>query len=215
LASNDIFIGLALDRSGSMASIWEPSLQAINEFKNGQREVPGNAWMTVVTFDNEISTPYYAWNVVDLPDLSNEIAYPRGSTSLLDAIGELIHSQEKWLSENIWFTGKVLTVVQTDGMENSSSKFNNAQIAELIRQKESAGWVFVYLGANQDAWSVASSMGSRFIGTTRTYEASAKGVNDSYTVLSAATTAYRGADKVGSANFADMNKDNKTDTSSS
>lgn len=56
--------------------------------------------------------------------------------------------------------GKVLAVILTDGMENSSKEVNAAHVSELIRSREAQGWTFIYLGANQDAWAVGGKLGA-------------------------------------------------------
>jgi hypothetical protein len=50
-------------------------------------------------------------------------------------------------------------VILTDGQENSSYKFTKAHIKDLIEQKTKDGWTFAYLGANQDAFAEAGSIG--------------------------------------------------------
>ena len=54
---------------------------------------------------------------------------------------------------------KVLVVVLTDCEENSSQMFSIQDVRQLITEKTLVGWEFVYIGANQDTWSVANSMG--------------------------------------------------------
>lgn len=56
--------------------------------------------------------------------------------------------------------GKVLAVILTDGMENSSTEVTHAQVAAMIRDREGEGWTFIYLGANQDTWAVGGNLGA-------------------------------------------------------
>ena len=55
--------------------------------------------------------------------------------------------------------GKVLAVIVTDGLENSSREVDPQTLATSIAQHEQDGWTFIYLGANQDAWAVAGQVG--------------------------------------------------------
>jgi len=55
----------------------------------------------------------------------------------------------------------VIVVILTDGMENASRKWTARQVFDLITEAEDSGWQFVFLGANQDSWSVAQNMGIR------------------------------------------------------
>ena len=41
------------------------------------------------------------------------------------------------------------------------SSWTARQVFDLIAEAEDSGWQFVFLGANQDSWSVAQSMGIR------------------------------------------------------
>lgn len=67
--------------------------------------------------------------------------------------------------------GKVLAVILTDGLENASREVSAAQVGEMIRAKEAEGWTFIYLGANQDTWSVGGSLGAtRSVAFTSTSE---------------------------------------------
>jgi hypothetical protein len=53
-----------------------------------------------------------------------------------------------------------MVVIATDGQENSSKKYNRAEIKEMIEhQQEKYGWKFTYIGANQDAFAEAGSIG--------------------------------------------------------
>ncbi len=94
--------------------------------------------------------------------MTSETYYVRGNTALLDAIGRTIdkiggvqqHTAPDEQAE------KVLFVIITDGMENSSREYRYARVREMIeRQKERYGWEFLFLGANIDAISVASRFG--------------------------------------------------------
>jgi hypothetical protein len=49
--------------------------------------------------------------------------------------------------------------VFTDGDENTSREFSREQVADMTAAREKAGWTFIYMGANQDAWKGASRSG--------------------------------------------------------
>jgi hypothetical protein len=55
--------------------------------------------------------------------------------------------------------GKVLAVIVTDGLENSSREVDPQTLAGSIGDRERDGWTFIYLGANQDAWAVGGQTG--------------------------------------------------------
>jgi hypothetical protein len=55
---------------------------------------------------------------------------------------------------------KVVTVIMTDGEENSSREWTHDAVRGLIEQKENEGsWTFVFLGAGLDAWHQGRSYG--------------------------------------------------------
>jgi len=55
---------------------------------------------------------------------------------------------------------KAITVIMTDGEENSSREWTLQGIRELIKSKEAAGiWTFVFLGANLDAFAQGVNLG--------------------------------------------------------
>lgn len=49
--------------------------------------------------------------------------------------------------------------IMTDGLENSSRNFTASQVSNMIDEREGKGWIFTYLGANQDAWSEGRKFG--------------------------------------------------------
>lgn len=93
--------------------------------------------------------------------LTEKEYFVRGCTALLDAVGvaiEKIDNVQKRLPES-HKAGKVIFVITTDGLENSSEQFTYAQIRRLIREKKECGWEFLFLGANIDAEKEAEKIG--------------------------------------------------------
>jgi hypothetical protein len=55
-----------------------------------------------------------------------------------------------------------VTVIMTDGEENSSREWTTSGVKALIEQKEKEdGWTFVFLGAGLDAWTQGAAYGIR------------------------------------------------------
>ena len=90
--------------------------------------------------------------------------YVRGSTALLDAVGEAIHhigNVHKYAREEDR-PEKTLFVITTDGMENASREYSYERLKAMIeRQKDKYGWEFLFLGANIDAAKEAARFGIR------------------------------------------------------
>lgn len=138
-----------LDCSGSMESCWDDTIGGFNSFLVDQKPTGGS--LTLVQFDHEYQLTYERLKIDEVPPLSRETYKPRGSTALLDAIGRLI---KEWNSPS-----NPSVVILTDGQENSSNNFTKAHVKDLIEQKTKEGWTFAYLGANQDAFAEAGSIG--------------------------------------------------------
>lgn len=93
--------------------------------------------------------------------LTDKEYYVRGCTALLDAVGHAINkidNVQKHLPEE-HRAGKVLFVITTDGLENSSTEFNYNDIKRMIEAKKECGWEFLFLGANIDAGKEAEKIG--------------------------------------------------------
>ena len=136
-----------LDRSGSMESCRDDTIGGFNSFVKDQVVLGGK--LSLIQFDHEIKKSFSDLELKDVKPLTTETFKPRGSTALLDAIGETIKTN----------SGTPLVIILTDGQENASTKFTKAHIKDLIEQKTKDGWTFIYLGANQDAFAEAGSIG--------------------------------------------------------
>jgi hypothetical protein len=140
-----------LDRSGSMESSADDTIGGFNTFVNEQKEFGGS--LSLYQFDHEILCEYQHMQITEVPRMTRKTFVPRGSTALLDAIGEVLKSQ------NIPDNTTVKFIIFTDGLENSSNKYTSAHIKDLIEMYTGKGWDFMYLGANQDAIMEAAKMG--------------------------------------------------------
>mgnify|MGYP000933670346 FL=1 len=75
-------IAYILDRSGSMQPMQEPAVAAFNDFIKAQLDVPGDARLTLVQFDDAYEVPVAAQPIQDVPQLTAATYTPRGSTAL-------------------------------------------------------------------------------------------------------------------------------------
>lgn len=149
-------VTLLLDRSGSMASILDATIEGVNAFIADQAkdEIPSRA--TLIQFDDQdpCETVYVDWPIGEVLPLTPQTFIPRGCTPLYDAIARAIS-----LTEANPNHGKPIFVIVTDGLENASQEVSGAFVERLIETKEGQGWRFVYLGANQDAIREAAKIG--------------------------------------------------------
>ncbi len=143
-----------LDRSGSMTGMEEAAVSAFNDFLRTQLEVPGQAHLTLVQFDDQYEVNHERLPLEKVPQLTAARYTPRGSTALLDAIGRTI----KTIAHHSTPESQVIFAIFTDGLENASHQFTMPHIADLIAEKRNQGWTFLFLAANQDAIATAASI---------------------------------------------------------
>jgi uncharacterized protein YegL len=153
-----------LDRSGSMASIQSDVIGGFNSFVEQQRAQPGRCLMTLIQFDGQDPHEVLedARRIEQVAALDPKRFVPRGNTPLFDAMGHAI-ADAAIRTEKLVAEGEpreeIVFVTFTDGLENASQEYNRSQIFELIRKREQAGWSFIYLGANQDAYAESAQLG--------------------------------------------------------
>jgi hypothetical protein len=154
-------IAYILDRSGSMQPMQEPAVVAFNDFIKSQLDVPGDARLSLIQFDDAYEVPVAAMPIQDVPQLTAATYTPRGSTALLDAIGRTIKETDRRISAlpEGEKPGKVILAIFTDGEENASQEYTIKHISDLIRlYRDQKGWEFLFLAANQDAIASGSAM---------------------------------------------------------
>ena len=137
-----------LDRSGSMGGIEKDTIGGYNSYIKEQKDK--NIKVTTVLFDHEYEMLTNREDIKKIDKLDNKTYYVRGSTALLDAIGKTIKYMDK-------VKNKVLFIITTDGLENSSREFSKEQIKEMIEGHKD--WEFMYIGANIDSYSEGCSIG--------------------------------------------------------
>jgi hypothetical protein len=154
-------IAYILDRSGSMQPMQEPAVAAFNDFIKSQLDVPGDARLALIQFDDAYEVHVSAKPIQDVPQLTAATYTPRGSTALLDAIGRTIKETDRRITAlpEGDKPGKVILAIFTDGEENASQEYTIKHIGDLIRlYRDQKGWEFLFLAANQDAIASGSAM---------------------------------------------------------
>lgn len=171
-----------LDRSGSMAGLESDTIGGFNSMIEKQKKEAGEATVTTVLFDSEYELLHDRFDIRNVGPMTGDQYFVRGSTALLDAVGRAINKVAN-VQRNAGEgekAGKVLFVIITDGMENSSREYSYPMIKKMIGfEKEKYGWEFIFLGANIDADGVAERYGihrSRAVN----YHADAQGLRNSY-----------------------------------
>jgi uncharacterized protein YegL len=182
-----------IDRSGSMCSIKNDSIGGFNSFLNDQKKVPGEATFTLILFDHEYIVMHNNVPIKKVSELTNTTYVPRGLTALHDAIGRTIVT----VGERLHNTSeeqrpeKVIVAILTDGEENESKEYSLEKIKEMItHQKNTYGWEFIFLAANQDAFKTGAKMGIDAKDSI-CFAATGRGITEAYEKMSIGTTSYR------------------------
>ena len=175
-----------------MDAIRDDAIGGFNSFLKEQQQVPGDANMTMMLFDDQFLMVHQGLPLKDVPELDKTTFVPRGGTALLDAIGRTLNETEARLAAmaDADRPSKVLVLVLTDGMENQSKEFDKGRIQKMIKDHEAKGWEFMYLKAGPDTFDQARDIGF----STANYAnvgASGNGLLSAYGGINARTCSYR------------------------
>ena len=154
-----IFNLVIIDESGSMQSIKKEAIGSVNEtvqtIRSAQKKHEEQEhYVSLVTFNDDVKTVYECVPVDEVKELTAETYQPDCCTALYDAMGISLNALRKKVAED----DKVLVTVVTDGYENASKEYNGKAIKALVNELKAKGWVFAYIGANQDVEAVAATI---------------------------------------------------------
>lgn len=159
MADSRLYVHVVLDRSGSMESCRDQTIDAFNSYVTAlAAQSEAGTRLSLTTFDSEsIDDVVSSARIGEVPKLNRETFVPRASTPLLDAIAHVVGVLDKVTP----LPGeRVALAILTDGHENASREMTAEAIAAmLLDRQERSGWLVQYLGANQNAWSVGRSIG--------------------------------------------------------
>jgi uncharacterized protein YegL len=179
-----------VDRSGSMNTIRKDTEEGIKAFIDKQLEGVDSSKRTVSFY--QFDTEHECLHNFDLLEKAKDYKLePRGSTALLDACGQAItnvgHSLKHMPEDQR--PGYVMVIICTDGEENSSREYKKAEIKKMIQhQQDKYNWRFTYIGANQDAFTEARSLGISGQSVLN-YTATSRSVGTAWATASAGTSA--------------------------
>ena len=150
---------IIIDESGSMSCIRQQAMDSVNETIQTiraaqERNENQEHFVTLVTFNDTATIVNDCAPINEIKELAAESYRPDCCTALYDAMGISLSALRKKVSKE----DKVLVTIVTDGYENASKEYNLRAIKALVEELKAKGWVFAYLGANQDAEEVAFSM---------------------------------------------------------
>ena len=171
-----IFNLIILDESGSMSLIERQAVSGVNEtiqtIRDAQQKYENQEHIvTLVSFNSsEVKTIYDKEEANRVKELTSNEYCPACGTPLYDAMGTAITALRKSVAEN----DMVLVTIITDGEENASREYKGPAIKALVDSLKGKGWVFTYIGANQDVEKVAATIS---ITNTLSFSADAAGTD--------------------------------------
>jgi Mg-chelatase subunit ChlD len=172
---------IILDASGSMESIKQATITGFNEVLSGiiqgqQLHPELHNIVSLVVFNSySIQRTIWMQPISSIHPLNSRTYLPNGGTPLFDAIGVSVTRLEEEIGDDM--DTKVVVNIITDGYENASHHFNREDIRRLVDRLTEKGWIFSYIGANQDAMYEAESI---HIKNHMNFRADAKGVKKMY-----------------------------------
>ncbi len=150
-----------LDRSGSMEGLEADTIGGFNATLNQNKNSDGDAIVSTVLFDHVSEVIHDRVPIAEIAPLTTKEYWVRGSTALLDAVGDAIkhiRNVHKYARDEDR-PAKTLFIITTDGIENASTRYTYDDIKKLIEEQKNLGWEFLFLGANIDSVKVSGRMG--------------------------------------------------------
>ncbi|MGA2302261.1 MAG: vWA domain-containing protein [Candidatus Sulfotelmatobacter sp.] len=178
-----VLVNVILDKSGSMCAKVQDVIGGFNLYLDELAKEPAVDYgFSLTLFDTVVQMKYTAAPLAKVAKLDDATYRPSGNTALYDAVGNTVQTVSTCGFD------KVITVIMTDGEENSSREWTMQAVRELIRSKEAAGnWTFVFLGANLDAFAQGARLGVPMANSVRYDPANYRGV---YEALAQNTNAF-------------------------
>jgi len=198
----NVLVNVILDKSGSMASKTNDVIEGFNAYVAGLgEEGQVNYLFSLTLFDTQVAYRHVAIPLAEVKKLDSKSYQPGGNTALNDAIGITVRKVEADQPK----VDKVVTVIMTDGEENSSREWTHDAVRGLIEQKEKEGnWTFVFLGAGLDAWHQGRSYG---VQAANVAQYSADQYRDAFAAMALGTNVHSSSPKRQGNFFASLSKE--------
>jgi hypothetical protein len=153
-------VTILLDTSAGMQPMKTDIERGFDAFTAEQRAQPGVCTVSLAQFDDHYRR---VWSDVDITRGKRlSIWPPRGAAALLDAIGWVSRDTQERLDNkpDQARPGAVILGIITASQETTSTIWTFHSVKSLIEANQARlSWVVAYLGANQDAIEVASTIG--------------------------------------------------------
>jgi uncharacterized protein YegL len=173
-----------------MQSIKTAAINSVNEtiqtIRAAQKKYEDQEhYVSLVSFNDDVKTIYECVSAEEVKELTAESYQPDCCTALYDAMGISLNRLRKKVAED----DKVLVTIVTDGYENASKEYSGKAIKALVDELKGKGWIFAYIGANQDVEAVAATIS---ITNVMNFEATGEGTGAMSERLSKARQGFYG-----------------------
>lgn len=157
----EVYNLIILDRSGSMTSIRNQAIAGVNEtigtIRAAGKENDMPQKVTITSFCGcSIKNFCNNTEATAVPVMTEKDYEPCCSTPLYDAMGQSLTALRETV-KNRTDVAVSVTII-TDGYENSSTKWTASQIKALVELLKADGWLFAYIGANQDLIEIQQTL---------------------------------------------------------
>lgn len=175
---------ILLDRTGSMSSMWNEAIGAVNLYVDG---LDDDVNLYLAVFDSESYDVVRNCRVKDYDTITIDEFPPRSMTNLYDATGKIADQMLKDTPD------KAVLVIMTDGEENSSKEYTLDDIKKKLKMLEKKNWPTNFLGANFK--NVTRYTTSTFgVSSANVFNTSAATIGRGMVMTSAKTMAYFSGD---------------------
>lgn len=156
--TNNTYVGIVLDESGSMGFGKDITISHFNEqlqtIQKGAESLKGDTKVTFFSFNDSVRALFEGVNAKKVKPIDSKQYNPSGCTALFDAINETIDSIKRQQGAKDKDSA-VLLIILTDGMENAS-KISGDVVGSRIKELEATGkWTFTLMGPNSDVKNIA------------------------------------------------------------
>ena len=142
-------LAICLDQSSSMSCVNDSVYEGVRE---NIEQMPDDSYGTITTFSTTVNPSTRKTKKELLDTISSKVC--NGTTALYDAIVHVISEELKNPMS------RCTIVICTDGIDNASRAGARQEAIRLINQAQSIkNWRVVFMGANQDAITVAHGLG--------------------------------------------------------
>ena len=156
----EIYDFFVLDKSGSMESVRQSTINGFNEYVQMSRKAASGdnvkSFVYLLQFSTDFHLTYNGVPASEVKELNMDTYKPDGGTSLNDATAKAIGILQNRLAGREQDPNVDVNItIQTDGDENSSTEFpknshwdrSNYKLTELIKKVRAWGWQVNFVGA--------------------------------------------------------------------